>query len=126
MATSTNLTIVTYEHPAACHMIADWKEEQRLRIISWEESDDPIVLRATLLPRDGETGPEVVYMIPVWDVRGKYRVDPDSLDLAKMKARVESNIAVPFYKWLHFGKVPCKDSTGFGCVDTMVHGMGKR
>lgn len=126
MANTFNMTIVTYENPAALHMIEDWKEEQRLRIVSWEQDEG--TYRCVLLPQEGYA-PEIVYIVPCYKNVRNYDMDVVAFDNVRTKAMVESNDPIPFYKWLHFGKVPCRKDGYVSLlydIPKWVHGRGKQ
>ncbi len=95
-----SVTLVTFESPAAHHMIDDWRsaEHERGRLVGWEALANGCHI-ATM-----ESG-ERLYIIPI-DGTGTRKM----LDEAVAWARgiVGDSAVHIFTKMLHFGKVPVK------------------
>lgn len=90
-----NKTLVTYESPAARHMIDDWMLEQQDNIVDYGKMPDG---RESVKLSKGE----VLYMVPIkwtkdgWECFDDLRYTLDASHAGGWRYR----------KWLHFGRMP--------------------
>lgn len=91
------ITLCTYEHPAARHMIEDWRKEKANDISVWGLEDFSYE-RVALFSG------ELLFIVPIENGRSDER-----LQRALNAITNETRMLRPIGKFLHFGRVPIGD-----------------
>lgn len=94
------LTLVTYESPAAQHMIDDWCKVEAVngRLRTWSAISDGCAIA------EMQSG-EQLYIIPLTEEGTRQKLDKS---VSWARDILGDHVAHLFHKMLHFGKVPTR------------------